>query len=348
MSELLSVEEEMSTEGKVSAGRRVQMESMTGFLRRDCGSTVPELVASSNSLPDVFTDPDMESRQRGLPVRSAKAWKSLLASERQKVLENLDTQQTDVNLPVNNSDCALTQRDNKRARVGTVTALNELQFLRRMGSSADGIRDSEGRQPGCSVTTHADIERMKDLYSLNTEQFRAFRLVAEHVTSVNDEPMHMYLGGMGGTGKSRVIDALSYFFEERGERDRFLILAPTGSAASLLGGSTYHSVLGMGRGRKTSSGTLGRVRDRLQSVDLIFVDEISMVSCCDMYRISSCLFVTTNDPSKAFEGVNIVFAEDFAQLELVMSPSLYNSLRQRESRSGLSIKDEECIIGKAL
>ena len=46
----------------------------------------------------------------------------------------------------------------------------------------------------------------------------------------------MYLGGMGGTGKSQVLKALSYFFETRNESHQFTIFAPTGSAAALLGG----------------------------------------------------------------------------------------------------------------
>jgi len=55
----------------------------------------------------------------------------------------------------------------------------------------------------------------------------------------------MYLGGMGRTGKSQVIKALISFFQEHNEMHRFLVVAPTGSAAALLNGSTYHSVLGI-------------------------------------------------------------------------------------------------------
>lgn len=55
----------------------------------------------------------------------------------------------------------------------------------------------------------------------------------------------MYLGGMGGTGKSRVIQALMKFFEMRNESHRIIVVAPTGNAAALIGGHTYHSVLGI-------------------------------------------------------------------------------------------------------
>jgi len=54
-------------------------------------------------------------------------------------------------------------------------------------------------------------------FSLNTEQERAFRIIANHAISKDSGQLHMYLGGMGGTGKSQVIKALSWFFEIRHE-----------------------------------------------------------------------------------------------------------------------------------
>jgi len=50
--------------------------------------------------------------------------------------------------------------------------------------------------------------------------------------------------GMGGTGKSQVVKALMDFYKFRNESHRFVVLAPTGTAAALLHGSTYHSFLG--------------------------------------------------------------------------------------------------------
>ena len=50
---------------------------------------------------------------------------------------------------------------------------------------------------------------------------------------------------MAGTGKSQVIKALMELFKRREEEYRFQCMAPTGTAAALIGGSTYHSVLGI-------------------------------------------------------------------------------------------------------
>ena len=85
------------------------------------------------------------------------------------------------------------------------------------------------------------IESTCSKYNMNTDQERAFCIVANHATELQPEILKMYLGGMGGTGKSRVIEALIQFFTDHGESHHFLVVAPTGSAAALLNGSTYHS-----------------------------------------------------------------------------------------------------------
>ena len=54
-------------------------------------------------------------------------------------------------------------------------------------------------------------------WNLNTEQARAFCMIAEHSLQLRSEPLHMYLGGPGGTGNSYVIKALQQFFDHRGQ-----------------------------------------------------------------------------------------------------------------------------------
>ena len=59
-----------------------------------------------------------------------------------------------------------------------------------------------------------NILEMVQKWTLNTEQARAFKIVAEHsLITVGQDPLQMYLGGPGGTGKSRVINALKDYFE---------------------------------------------------------------------------------------------------------------------------------------
>ncbi len=82
-------------------------------------------------------------------------------------------------------------------------------------------------------------------FSLNKEQERAFKLITNHATSNTSQRLQMYLGGMAGTGKSQVLKAVTKFFEDIGQSGQIVLLAPTGSAAALIGGSTYHSYLGI-------------------------------------------------------------------------------------------------------
>ena len=60
--------------------------------------------------------------------------------------------------------------------------------------------------------------------------------------------------------------------------------------------------------------TLMQVRTRLLAVDYIFMDEVSMISCHDMYKISAQLCKVMNEPTIPFGGLNMPFAGDFAQL----------------------------------
>ncbi|CAA7270635.1 unnamed protein product [Cyclocybe aegerita] len=61
------------------------------------------------------------------------------------------------------------------------------------------------------------IDETVSEFSLNEEQEQAFCIVANHATLQKVEQLKMYLGGMGGTGKSQVIKALILFFAKRKE-----------------------------------------------------------------------------------------------------------------------------------
>ena len=135
------------------------------------------------------------------------------------------------------------------------------------------------------------IEDVIHKFLLNSDQERAFRIVSNHAVTPGAEQLIMYLGGMGGTGKSQVIKGLMHFFKSRNESHRFVVLAPTGTAAALLQGSTYHSFLGVpidgqeALRNETTNNT--QVRTRLDGVEYLFLDEVSMVACDDNYKISS-------------------------------------------------------------
>jgi hypothetical protein len=140
------------------------------------------------------------------------------------------------------------------------------------------------------------IDNVSITFNLNKEQDRAFRIVANHACSPDSEQLKMNIAGMGGTGKTQVIKALVEFFKLRNESYRLIIVAPTGSAAALLQGSTYHSMFGINSDGKCSSAIqLAQVKERLEGVQYVFLDEVSMLSCRDMYLISARLARVMNN-----------------------------------------------------
>ncbi|KAJ7168099.1 DNA helicase Pif1 like protein, partial [Mycena crocata] len=142
------------------------------------------------------------------------------------------------------------------------------------------------------------IEAICTRFTLNEEQQRAFRIVADHASSGSPAPLKLYIGGMGGSGKSQVFKAITTFFDERKESYRYMVVAPTGATAALLKGSTYHSVFKIAResksknrddidGIRDESKSMAGINERLQGVEYILLDEISMVSCSELQTLSS-------------------------------------------------------------
>jgi len=72
-----------------------------------------------------------------------------------------------------------------------------------------------------------------------------------------------------------------------------------------------------------------------------------MLSCQDIYKISSQLCKVCNVFDKPFGGINFIFAGDFAQLPPIGSIPLYGYVKTK-SHSRMSLKDQERLIGKAI
>lgn len=186
-------------------------------------------------------------------------------------------------------------------------------------------------------------------FELNKEQDRAFRIVANHACSPDSDQLKMNIAGMAGTGKTRVLEALVEFFKQRNESHRLTIVAPTGSAAALLKGSTYHSMFGINSdGRKTTNIQLAQVRSRLEGVKYVFLDEVSMLSCRDMYLISARLSKVLNNLDTPFGGLNMIFAGDFAQLPPVIGHEHAALYSRTVGNNAVSLREQEAAIGKAL
>lgn len=186
-------------------------------------------------------------------------------------------------------------------------------------------------------------------YKLNEEQRRAFSIVAHHASRPSGEHLKMYLGGMAGTGKSQVIKALIHFFQQRGEQRRFTCVAPTGAAAALINGSTYHSALSFYNGKFDSTRkAIQSAEEALRDVDYLFVDEVSMIDPRALYEISARMAQARKRDDEPFGGINVIFAGDFAQLPPVGGSTLYGAKVTSTLHHTSAVNVQKALIGKAI
>ena len=194
------------------------------------------------------------------------------------------------------------------------------------------------------------LQNIVQEFSLNEEQERAFRIVANHAIQDSNDQLLMYLGGMAGTGKSQVLKALIEMFKKRQEEYRLQGLAPTGTAAALIGGSTYHSVLGINQYNNNNLDSVqktAQIYERIKNLDYIFIDEISMIDCKALNTISARLCTCMGIHDKPFGGKNVILASDFAQLPPVShSLPLYSRSVKSTIHKTDSISTQQQVMGK--
>jgi ATP-dependent exoDNAse (exonuclease V) alpha subunit len=125
---------------------------------------------------------------------------------------------------------------------------------------------------------------------------------------------HLFVTGRAGTGKSTLLRCL---------RDatpaESVVVAPTGLAAVNVGGQTIHSFFGLPprliRTDDVRRSRNGRVMRRLE---MLIIDEISMVRSDLMAAIDLSLRLNRGRPREAFGGVRLVMFGDLHQLPPVV------------------------------
>ncbi|KAJ3559445.1 hypothetical protein NM688_g341 [Phlebia brevispora] len=213
-----------------------------------------------------------------------KSWQSFYAARRDELKHKAKAAERDV--AVESPWTAVRECDQQRSLI---------QNLESAPHREESSHWQESRLPrlvqGASSVSDAaaKIDQVINQWTLNEEQAYAFRLIAQHASTPTRDAkqLRMFLGGPGGTGKSRVINALRDFFSHRGEERRFRLASYTGIAASNIGGITLHSALGITPGSRTiqaGSKTHQDLTAMWDGVDYLFVDEVSMLGCYTLAR----------------------------------------------------------------
>ena len=107
---------------------------------------------------------------------------------------------------------------------------------------------------------------------------RALFLCILHPIPINSacDQFFLYLGGVGGVGKTYLIKALMFGLSIMQKHDDVLLTASTGAAAANVNSATYHSALGFGNNRNQP--VRQATRSRLSHKKIFILDEISIVS----------------------------------------------------------------------
>lgn len=139
---------------------------------------------------------------------------------------------------------------------------------------------------------------------------------------------NVFLTGSAGTGKTFLLNEYIRYLKLR--EVPLAVTASTGIAATHIGGQTIHSWSGLGIRDAVSKADLQnlednpRVADRLHDVQVLIIDEISMLSGKVLTAVSAILkhFKKSTLP---FGGIQVILTGDFFQLPPVSREQLPNS-----------------------
>jgi hypothetical protein len=176
------------------------------------------------------------------------------------------------------------------------------------------------------------IEAHSVWWSLNELQHAAFALVAKRilfhiclqadVLKLNALPkdvsslstisckdtLRAALIGMGGTGKTAVIDSIVDFARRWNSSNLIVVVATSGNAASLIKGRTWQSALQIIPNANFDSKPSQDLIDEWRNVALLIIDEVSMLGRSELGKISIKLQKLRSGDTRHFGGVNVLFA----------------------------------------
>ena len=114
------------------------------------------------------------------------------------------------------------------------------------------IEPSMSIQLGISTLFSEAGRQLADTFTLNRRQSIALRLICRQLDRVRRDErgtpqLCQFIGGEGGTGKSRIIEAVVELFASKGVSHRLLVTATLGTAAAKINGVTIHSACNLSK-----------------------------------------------------------------------------------------------------
>jgi ATP-dependent exoDNAse (exonuclease V) alpha subunit len=151
---------------------------------------------------------------------------------------------------------------------------------------------------------------------LNTDQQKA-------VDEVLNGWRNVFIAGVAGSGKSEVVKAIAAGWSF--PKENLVMVTPTNTSCKIIEGKTINSFLGIGLTPKNSDMekvaqvalTRENVRKRLRDVQLIIVDEVSMVHG-NLLKFMKTMLEVARGSQLPYGGVRMVLVGDMNQLPPVV------------------------------
>ena len=221
---------------------------------------------------------------------------------------------------------------------------NELEVT---GEAKDAMKDVQDLQG--HLTDQFSLEERVSM--LNCDQDRIFKHVTQHLTHQQQheagtckclalKPLQMFISGVGGTGKSFLIQTIqakvAEIWKDQTSGPTCVVAAPTGLAAFNIGGVTVHRLFQLPiehEGKTAQYWSLPKasqkmMRTALRDLKLVIIDEVSMLSSLNLAYMHLRLEEVFGS-NEWFSSMNVLFVGDLLQLPPVNGAPVFEQLHTK-------------------
>lgn len=146
------------------------------------------------------------------------------------------------------------------------------------------------------------------------------------------ERLFAFITGAAGSGKSRVISAVTDFARRWDCSNIICLTATSGAAAALISARTWHSATGLNVDTAGDE-KVGELLPPVWSpIGVMIIDEIGMMGANSLMRLDKRLrLLKPESADLRFGGVHVIGFGDLRQLKPVCEPEMFNSMNRAEN-----------------